>query len=164
MNALGYAINMENEGNKYYLNQAEISYNKGLNKIFLMLASDEKNHETILRNKMIDMPCKLIPTDTLCEVKNIFNDVGDFKSDIRDIPRQLELYRMALDKEKQSMDLYTDMLSRTSEVAERELFEYLIQQEKQHFEAINLLVMSLSHPEEWVENAEFGIMTTRGEY
>lgn len=164
MNALGYAINMEIEGNKYYLNQAEISNNKGLHKIFLMLGADEKNHETILRNKMVEIPFKLISSDTLCEAKSIFNDIGNFKSDIRDVPRQLELYKMALDKEKQSIDLYTDMLSKTSEAAERELFEYLVHQEKQHYEILDNLIMALSRPEEWVESAEFGIMTTRGEY
>jgi len=164
MNALGYAINMEIEGNKYYLNQAEISNNKGLHKIFLMLAQDEKNHEMILRNKMIEMPYKLILSSTRSEAENVFYDIGNFKSDIRDIPRQLELYRMALDKEKQSIDLYTDMLSKASEAAERELIEYLIKQEEQHYEILDNLVMSLSRPEEWVESAEFGIMTSRGEY
>lgn len=164
MNALGYAIKMEKEGNQYYLNQAEISNNKGLKNVFLMLAKDEKNHEMILRNKMIETPYTLIPSDVRSEAENVFYDLGNFKSDIKDIPRQLELYRMALDKENQSIDLYTDMLSKASEADERTLFEYLIKQEEQHYEILDNLVMSLSRPEEWVESAEFGIMTTRGEY
>jgi rubrerythrin len=164
MNALGYAINMEAEGNIYYLNQAEVNSNNGLHKIFLMLAQDEKNHELILRNKMIESPYELIFTDTFNKVKNIFNDLGNLKSELREIPRQLELYKMALDKEKESVALYTDMLATSVGSDEKELFEYLIQQEKQHYEILDNLVMSLGHAEEWVESAEFGIMTTRGEY
>ena len=164
MNVLGYAIGMEMEGNKYYLNQAEINNINGLRKIFLMMAQDEKNHETILRNKMIESPYELIFTDTLSKSKNIFNEIGNFKSELREIPRQLELYKMALDKEKKSIDLYADMLSNAREADEKELFEYLVQQEKQHYEVLDNLVMSLSHPEDWVESAEFGIMTARGEY
>lgn len=56
---------MEMEGNKYYLNQAEINNSSGLHNIFLLMAQDEKNHETILRNKMIESQYKLVFTDTL---------------------------------------------------------------------------------------------------
>ena len=164
MNALGYAISTEIEGNKYYLNQAEINKGNSLYKIFLMLAQDEKNHEMILRNKLIEKPCKLIYSDTLLKAKNIFLNIGNFKSELRDTPKQLELYMMALQKEQASIDLYTAMLLETSKADEKELFEYLIQQENQHFEVLDQLVVSLSHAEYWVENAEFGLMTTRGEY
>jgi len=159
MNVLGYAISLEMEGNKYYLNQAEINNNNGLHKIFLMMAQDEKNHEKILRNKIIESPYKLILTDTLPNYKNIFNEIGNFKSKLREIPWQLKLYKMALDKEKKSIDLYTDMLSDALEADEKELFEYLIQQEKQHYKILDNLIMSLSDPEEFVERAEFGITT-----
>ncbi|PKM71773.1 MAG: rubrerythrin [Firmicutes bacterium HGW-Firmicutes-16] len=152
MNVLGYAISMEMEGNKYYLNQAEINNSNGLHKIFLMLAQDEKNHEMILRNKMIESPYKLIFTDTLPNVKHILNEIGNLKSELRKNPWQLKLYKMALDKKKKSINLYSDMLSTAHEADEKELFEYLINQELQHYEILDNLIVSLSDPEEFVES------------
>ena len=64
---------------------------------------------------------------------------------------------MALGKEKQSIDLYTDFLSKASNDEEKTLFEYLIRQEKQHYEIFDELVTMLRNSEDWVENAEFGI-------
>lgn len=157
MNVLEYAINMELDGEKYYRNQAEINKNNELYTVCLMLAEDEHNHGRILNDKLNEKVCELGETDILSRVKNIFQDINNIKSEIKQIPSQLDFYRIASEKEKQSIDLYVDFLAKATNDQEKRLFKYLIEQEKQHFEVLDELALLLSHAEEWVENAEFGI-------
>lgn len=91
------------------------------------------------------------------EAKNIFANLRDIKTEAKEISSQLDFYRMALKMEKESIDLYTNYLDKAEDSRERELFEFLIRQEEQHYQILDELVVLLSRTEEWVESAEFGI-------
>ena len=95
--------------------------------------------------------------DTIGNVKNVFADLGDIKSEIKDYPSQLDFYRTALEREKESISLYTDLWQKANSVQDKEVFDYLIKQEKQHYETFEWLVTMLLNAEEWVESAEFGL-------
>jgi len=70
--------------------------------------------------------------------------------------KQLDVYRLASSQEEKSIDLYNDMLSKSLDIKDKELFTFLISQEKEHLSLFEELVAMLMRPEEWVENAEFG--------
>lgn len=157
MNSLDFAVKMELEGQKYYMEQAGINKGNSLDTIFLMLAKDEGKHADILQDKIKEAEYELEGNNTLSVSKSIFNNIGDYKDGIREIPRQLDLYRTALDKEKQSIDLYIDFLSNAADEKEKKLFQYLIKQEKEHYLILEEIVILLTRPDEWVESAEFGV-------
>lgn len=157
MNDLKFALKMELDGQKYYRQQAKLNINNELNTVCLMLAEDEKNHARILADSMSKKSYRLINTDVLEKAKNIFEGIGDIKYAGKEKASQLDFYRIAYGKEKQSIDLYTMYLEKSETADEKELFKYLIKQEKQHYAVLDELAMLLSHAEEWVENAEFGI-------
>lgn len=157
MNDLQFAINMELDGEKFYRRQAEINKDNSLHSVCLMMAEDEKMHAQILTDKLNEMLYQLKNNDTLAQAKNIFDGIRDIKVEGKSIPSQLDFYRLAADLEKQSIDLYSKYLSQVIEEQEKELFEYLINQEKQHLAILDELVSLLSHAEQWVENAEFGL-------
>ena len=157
MNSIEFAINMELDGVKYYTEQAEINKDNSLNTVFLLLAKDEGNHARILQNKFNELLYKLKDNNTLSESKNVFKGIGDFKNEIKEIPNQLDLYRIASEKEKQSIDLYKKFLSEAADDEEKKLFEYLVKQEREHFAILEELVLLINRPYEWVEAAEFGI-------
>ena len=159
MNALDYAVNMELDGEKYYTQQAHLNENNGVKTVCLILAKDEGIHAQILKKKMDELAYELPKTDSYSKIKNLFEDIENFKSEINETPTQLEFYRVALEKEKQSIDLYTGFLANTSNSDEQNLFRYLVEQEKLHFSLLDELVTILRHSEEWVESAEFGIRT-----
>jgi len=48
MNTLDFAINMEQEGYKYYADQAELNKDNELQKVFQLLSKSEKEHATLL--------------------------------------------------------------------------------------------------------------------
>ena len=157
MNILDFAINMELDGEKYYNAQAEIINDKYLKNIFLILAKDENSHAKILQDKSNNLSYELKSNETLSEVKNLFKGLKDFKNEIKQKPDQLDLYRVALEKEKESIDLYEKLLSQAEDDKSKKLFEFLIQQEKDHYTTLEELVSQLNKSNDWVEAAEFGI-------
>jgi rubrerythrin len=154
MDILDFAINMEMEGNKYYTAQAEANKDTGLAVVFGILAEDELKHAGLIKEKKAGgaFSSKKVKKS---EAENLFADKSQKISDITASPEQLDAYRFALEKEKESIDLYKE-LSQKAEGG-RELFEFLIGEEEKHFKIINDMVEMLSRPKEWVESAEFGI-------
>ncbi len=157
MNTLDFAIKMEVDGEKYYSEQARLNQNSSLEVVCRMLAKAEQRHAELLQSMLDGLTFELSDEDSYTKIRNIFEDIGDFKSHIKKTPGQLDFYRAALEKEKQSIDLYTSLLKDAVDLNEKELFKYLIEQEKEHFSIIDELVTMLRHAEEWVESAEFGL-------
>ena len=157
MNALEYAIQMELDGEKYYREQAELNKDNSLYTVCLMLAEDEKKHAMILSNKLEKLAYELTDSEMLLDVKNVFTDINNIEMEEKEVLSQLDFYRIALDKEKQSIELYTDLLNKAADSEEKDVFEYLIRQERQHQDVLEELVTLLRHAHEWVEAAEFGI-------
>ncbi|NLV76060.1 MAG: ferritin family protein [Tissierellia bacterium] len=157
MKPLEFAIKMELDGEQYYLKQAKINEGNSLKTIFLNLARDERKHANILENKAKELDYELKDSKTLEEYKNVFEDLDDFQVEIKEIPSQLDAYRMALEKEKESIELYEKMLEDAVNEKEEMLFKFLIKEEKEHYRLLNDLVLLVSRPEEWVESAEFGL-------
>ncbi len=148
---------MEMDGEKYYTEQAERNRGNSLHTVCTILACEENRHARILRKKSGNLPYELTEMDISPLAKNLFKNLGDFRSQIKAIPSQLDFYEMALEKEKQSIDLYAGFLQKASTDDEAQLFEYLVRQEKQHYSLFEELTELVRRPEEWVENAEFGI-------
>ncbi|MBC3803479.1 rubrerythrin [Acetobacterium fimetarium] len=161
MNSLEFAIKMELDGVEYYKRQAEINKDNRLNTVFLLLAKDEARHAKILENEFKERDYELTDNDTLAEANNVFKGSRDFINEFKKIPNQLDAYRLALEKERQSIELYKKFLSEAMDDKLTVLFEYLVQQEKDHYKILEGLILLVERPEEWVESAEFG---TREEY
>jgi len=163
MKTIEFAIKMENDGEKYYRQQAELNSANRLYTVCMVLADEEKKHALLLNGIKNDTP-GVRDEDSLSQVKSIFKDLENFKSEINELPTQLEFYMMAQQKEKQSIELYQNFLSAAKEETEKKIFEYLIAQEKRHYDILEELIIRLSHAEDWVESAEFGLWSNRGEY
>lgn len=161
MNVLAVAIAMEVDLEQYYLKQAEENKDNSLNKVFTMLAKDERDHADLLRSRAEDLNYELKASETLIESKKLFKGMEDFEMEIKDLPTQLDSFRHALEMEKKSIDAYEEILAETEDDKAKELFTFLINQEKEHHETLEQLIIHLQKPEDWVEDAEF---TDRHEY
>ncbi|MDI9508993.1 MAG: ferritin family protein [Clostridiales bacterium] len=157
MNALELAIEMEREGRQYYLDQAEINKDNELSKVFLLLADSEKEHEDLLRKRLNKEEYAFKEDQSFISIKSVFNGLKEYEaSDIRKAS-QLDVYRLALDIEEKSIDHYQKMLEDATEDKDKELFKFLIKEEKQHMNLFDKLVEMLTRPDEWVESPEFGL-------
>lgn len=160
MEDLKFAIKMELDGEKFYLGQAEINKDNKLATVFNFLAKDERKHANILENKLNNSSYELSEDKSLEAYKNVFEDSEDFKVKIKTNPDQIDAYRLALEKEKKSIDLYEKLKKEATDEKGKELFEFLIKMEKNHYQIFNEMIQHLRRAEEWVEDAEFGTRET----
>jgi rubrerythrin len=157
MNTVEFAIKMEHDGEKYYRGLAEENKDNSLNAVFLLLADDEKDHAALLKKELDKVNYELGDNEALANTDNVFKNKGDFKKRFKEIPVQLDAYRMALQMEKDSIELYEKLFEESTEAQIKKLFGYLVKQEENHYDIFANLITLVERPEEWVEDAEFGI-------
>jgi len=157
MNDYNFAIQMEHDGEKYYRDQAEKNKNNSLYTVCIMLADDEKRHAQILINKMNKTPFVLSPMNTLEKAKNIFSNMGDMKIPEKGTLSQFDFYRFAVDIEQKSIELYSEYRAKAENENERELFDYLVKQEQQHFATLDEISRMIRQSMELYDSAEFGL-------
>ena len=154
MNVLEFAINMEKEGEAFYRSQAEKNKATGLNVVFAALAEDEKRHAEII-TEFLNSENPLLPESSISGIPRIFKDL--FTNEFKQFPGQIDAYRTALVKEKESIDLYKSLLDKANEIREIDVFGYLIEQEELHYTTIEDMIDHIEKADSWVESAEFGI-------
>jgi rubrerythrin len=121
MDILKFAINMEKEGEQYYKEQADINKNNSLHTVFINLAKDECHHAQIIESKL-EGTAYQPEAEVSRWTKNVFDDLKDFKIEEKAIPQQIDAYRMALDKERESIELYKKLLKETNK--DKDLFDF----------------------------------------
>ena len=111
MNVLEFAINMENDGERYYREQAELNRDNGLFVVCSMLADDEMNHAVLLKSRYENREYELERDSAVDRVGNVFSGLVDIGLEEKEVPGQLDFYRMAAERERESVALYCDLLS-----------------------------------------------------
>ena len=157
MESYEFAIKMELDGERYYKEQAKKHKDSGLAVVFLTLAGDERKHAQVLRDRMGDLIPELSDTLSYDEYKNVFKEASDFHSIIKEDIDQLDVYSLAMDKEKSSIDLYKKMLKEAQTDEDLKMFEFLIKEEETHYRILEEIWTHVSRIQEWVESAEFGL-------
>ncbi len=155
MDVYDYAMQLERDGEQYYREAAAASANKGLKKVFTMLADAEVVHFNIFKAMKEHEPVRLPEAALLKDVKNIFvkmKEEGGLEG-VNDA--QVELYRKAQDIEKQTEDLYSSKAPLAEGPAEKETFLRVAGEEHKHYLLLERLIDFVSRPEQWLENAEF---------
>lgn len=156
MNYLDMAIKLETEGETFYLEQADKNSGSEIERVFRLLANEERKHRELLDNLSKKLDYTIPETDSEIEFESIFRDEKDFKLETAVEPKQIDVYRLALQKEKESIELYQKMKEESSDEEEKTLVDFLIKQEENHYKIFNNIVELLRKSEEWVESAEFG--------
>ncbi len=156
MNTLDYAIKMEYDGENFYREQAEINKDNGLYVVCNLLAEEERKHAHLLESKKIQTVYDLQDSDFLLKAKNIYHGLKGIQLKETNYPSQLDFYRMVCDMEQKSIELYQELLSEATSETDKKLFEFLIKQEKQHFDAFEEMSRLLQNAEWWIESPEFG--------
>jgi len=156
MHSLDYAIQTEMDGVKFYSEQSQKNKGTTLQKVFDLLAEEERQHEIILRRILSDTFSDLNENSSLPDKKSMFSGLVDFKDEIREHPHQIEVYRLAREMEEKSIALYEKMLEEAKNDIEKSVIKYLVTQETYHYQLMDEFVIRIGRPDEWVESAEFG--------
>ena len=112
MNQLAFAIQMEVDGEQYYLKQARLNQGNPLSKVFSILAETEKKHASLLRS----LDTQPLPANADAnadqERATLFSSLDDFQAGDRSTPEQLDAYQAALEMEHKSVELYESLLQK----------------------------------------------------
>lgn len=157
MNIFQVAINMENDLERFYREQAEKNKDNELHTVFTLLANEEEKHAEILKKNTEKIVLDLEDSDIVSEVKPIFKNIADLSSDIKELPSQLDAYHLALEKEEESIVYYGKLYDEAKGDHSKTVIKFLLEQEKKHRNLLEDLITLVKRPEEWVEDAEFGL-------
>jgi len=155
MNAFDLAMEMEKDGEKYYLNLAEKTTNSGLRNILSLLASDESKHFQVLQKLKESVKAELASTPILSRSKGIFQLMREEKNwDV--LPAtQVDLYRKAKEIESTSFAFYMQKAREASDPRVQKMFFLIAEEEKRHEFLMEHVLQFISRPQTWLENAEF---------
>jgi rubrerythrin len=157
-----FALKMELESEKYYREQAESTNFTDLRILLENLADAEARHYKIVGALRLQNN-ELLPEDeVLVETKNIFASYIKDAEALRNAisidkikEEQIDVYRLALVKEKESVEIYEKMLAQAQNPQAKAVIERLLKEEQSHAEAIDEIVDLLNKVSDWVESAEF---------
>ncbi|MGC8790322.1 MAG: ferritin-like domain-containing protein [Desulfurella sp.] len=105
MNAIDYALALEEDGKNYYNEQALKAKKEEIRSLFLMLAADETRHYKIIE-KFKEGVYEYLPTSTFDNVPNLFKKLKNQNSDFSDEQNLLDVYSKAIKIEIDSRDFY----------------------------------------------------------
>jgi rubrerythrin len=133
--------------------------NKGLATIFNMLAGEEARHYKIVSDMKMDIAPDLAETNVLSDAKDVFAKMRESAQSFDLNISEVELYKKALEIEKQSWDFYLEKADEIAEareeIAQKEIFIELAEEEKKHYFLVENIIDFVSRPQTWLENAEF---------
>jgi rubrerythrin len=165
--ALNRAIELEVEGQRFYLEAAECTTNPKGAEMFHSLADDEVIHERILRHQLDALTRGEGWVPVLSTVEGLPEGVAEVSTDlaalifpesekvcegaVRPDESDLEALLFALQIENKSFDLYRDLAQTTDDPNGKRMYEYLAEAERGHFERLMLNYEHLSTVGNWAE-------------
>ncbi|MFQ5721031.1 MAG: ferritin family protein [Candidatus Aminicenantales bacterium] len=154
MNVFDYAMEMEADGRKFYLEIAAKSKNQGIKTIAKMLANDEQKHFNILKKLKEEQPV-LEKTEILKNAKNVFAEMKDKIDEFIKPESEIELYKKAQEIEKKSENFYLEKAEGLKENYQKEIFKKIAEEEKKHYFLLENIIQFVSRPLTWLDDAEF---------
>lgn len=154
MDIYEYAMQMEKDGESYYRDLAAKTANKGIQRIFTMLADAEVIHYRIFSamKKKEQLPSP--DAQDLTGIKNIFERLKEEDSGSVDTS-QIALYRKAQDIEKKSRDFYLEKAEESKDKSEKTTLLKIAQQEKTHYLILEKIIEFVNKPNIWLEDPEW---------
>ena len=163
MNAFAYALKMEQDGERYYREQALKTQYEELKVVLEGMAADELRHYQIiqaLQNRKIEYVPG--PEEMKITIQNVFEQAinkpfisKDQDSIAKFKDEQVDVYRAALLKEEESVQLYKKLQETAEQEAEKSVLGRLMQEEQNHVDVLENIIQMFNQMNEWVEAAEF---------
>jgi rubrerythrin len=159
MDVFEFALQMEQDGEKYYRQLVQESSSAGLKKIFTLLAEEEVHHYAIIEQlRRYSGPSEPEATQILQDVKNIFVEMKNSKQDwLIDMTKDTIAYSKAFALEEKSRIFYLEKSAEAQDEKVKVLLKVLAKEEGKHAAIMENIVEFVSRPEpgNWLENAEW---------
>jgi len=155
MHIFEIAMQMETEGESFYRGLADKTSNKGLKRIFTLLADEEKTHYRIFEKLHRRADPEIEEGALEWQVERLFKELHEQEEHFTGDSPQEEVYEAALEDEIKTVTVYRGLLEKVETPAERKALEKIIKEEEEHVRVLENMVEYLKRPSLWMENAEF---------
>ena len=148
MDALKQAIELESKGHKFYLKAAErVTDPKGA-EMFRSLADDEVLHEDILNRQLESLTGGkgwVLPENVQVEADletPLFPEGKAIEKAVQSDAGEMNALLFAIGIENDSFNLYREQAKTAQDPTAKQIYEYLVDAERTHF---NLLMLNYEH-------------------
>ncbi len=157
--AIETAIKIEEEGIIFYTEAAEKVKDQAGRKMFLNLAKDEENHLRLFRSVRQSLLEKKqwpsLETLPLGKTPQYIFPAPEERGKI-EIPQDLqEILRKGMEIEKASIRFYTEQLDKSTSEEARQVYKFLVEQEKGHLALLQAEHDYLNRTGFWFDYQEF---------
>jgi len=158
MNVFEYAMKMETDGRKFYLEHAEKVTAPELKKILLELADDELKHYNLFKalhdGKAAEYKVAE-KTTILTTVKNVFEAMKSANKDYRFPSDAGKIWEQALEVEKKSEVFYRQKANEVTPANEKIILNSIADEEHRHWVTLNNVIQFLGRPKNYLADAEW---------
>lgn len=160
MNIYEFAMNLEKEGEEFYLDLASKTEDVGLKNILLMLAREEIKHYNLFKRMLKDSDVSKLPKmEVFEEVTSIFEEMKSIEEEHTFDQSQVEYYKKAVEIEEANENFYLKQAENAKTEEHKAIFIKIAEEEQKHLVILKNLVDFISGPDDYLDNAEFYNMT-----
>jgi len=164
------AIQIEKDGEDYYRQVASRTSNPLARHTFDSLADQEAQHREIFRAHYEAMEQEkgwpslaelgVEPREAVADAENIFKAaLADLEGELAEEPGLDEAYAKAMQMERDTIAFYREQLGAAQDHSQRELYEFLIEQERGHLNLLATTEEYLNDTANWHFKEEQWIVT-----
>ena len=160
LSSLEFSAALEVKGVNFYLKLAQKSANALTKKLFYSLAVEEVIHAQkidemygIINNEnkgSVSFPKNMPKIEAT--LKEFFRKAN--KPALKKEAANISGYETAMELEKKSYKIYSDFSKKANSAAEKKFFEFLMNEEKGHLEALMNVYRYLTQPGDWMAEEE----------
>lgn len=155
MDIFEFAMKMEKDGEQFYRDLAGKCKISGLKRILNLLAENEVDHYNVLKGLQENASPQLNGYTIVKDAKNIFTEMSEKNETLNLEGTGIGLYEKAVEIEKKSEAFYREKAAEVESGEVGKLFLQIAEEERHHAYFMENMVIFLSRPQSWIENAEF---------
>ena len=159
MNIFEFAMKMEEDGRKFYLEHAATAPSPELKKILEELAEDERKHYEIFKALSEGLPAEYEEakkTKILQSVKNVFESLRAEKKEYTFAAEAQKIWEQAREVEEKAEKFYREKANEVDDDKQKNILNRIADEEHKHWMTIDNVIKFLDRPQHWLEDAEWG--------
>jgi rubrerythrin len=165
LESLNTAIKTEKDGRAFYQEAAKRSTNPMAKAVFRHLAEEERSHIDIIQAYYDQMKER----GTCAGLEDLIKDAPSVKEDLKNVFQKacqefdqrveidadsLKAYETAMKLEGEAYDMYKRLQEHTEDCMARNLFQFMLEQENEHFAFLKETHDYLENPADWFVKEE----------
>ncbi len=155
MEILDYAIQMERDGYRFYMDSSEQVRDPAARSMMLSLAKDEQRHESIIQSFKDGCPA-MRKGKEFASIRNVFEAlVREGDPVFQDTETLKSVLKKGIELERQSEVLYGNLAEQSVSPANKKIWHQLQKEEQKHEKLLALTLEHIEAPRLVLETSEF---------